>query len=187
MIQIRELKKIYDSRLIWQNVNISLQEDRIYCLMGPSGQGKTTLLRCLAGLEQPDSGSIEGLEGRKVSMVFQEDRILPEANAVENLRLVGIAHPETYLSEILPSACLHQPVCELSGGMKRRVSVARAMAAESDLILMDEPFTGLDEKTRDQVIDFIKKYRGGRLLVVTTHSEADAGKLGGERLRLPER
>lgn len=184
MIQIRDLKKIYDSRLVWQNVNFSLQEDRIYCLMGPSGQGKTTLLRCLAGLEQPDGGKIEGLEARKVSMVFQEDRLLPEANAVDNLRLVGIACPEIYLSEILPAECLHQPVCELSGGMKRRVAVARAMAAPSDLILMDEPFTGLDEKTRDQVIDFIKKYRGGRLLVITTHREADAGKLDGECLLL---
>ena len=79
---------------------------------------------------------------------------------------------------------LYRPVSGLSGGMKRRVAVARALAAPSDLLLMDEPFSGLDDDTRNRVIQVILRYRNGRTLLIVTHQEEDAAKLGGSILRL---
>lgn len=108
---------------------------------------------------------------------FKEiDRFKETEGAKEIEEINGI------LTEILPKEALSQKVGEYSGGMKRRVAIARAMLTESDVILMDEPLTGLDEGTRDQVIEFILKYRGGRTLVFSTHQEKEAELLGGEKI-----
>lgn len=93
MIRIENGKKSYDGRVIWENLNLTFSESGIYCLMGPSGQGKTTLLRCLAGLETLDGGTIHGLSDARISMVFQEDRLIPELTAAANLKLVGVKEP----------------------------------------------------------------------------------------------
>ena len=110
-------------------------------------------------------------------MVFQEDRLIPELTAAANLKLVGVKEPLPWLREILPEECLAQPVSTFSGGMKRRAAVARAMAVPSAILLMDEPFTGLDERTRDEVISYILRYRGDRMLLLTTHEPEDVEKL----------
>ena len=91
---------------------------------------------------------------------------------------------ERLLKELLEEDALYRPVSGLSGGMKRRVAVARALAAPSDLLLMDEPFSGLDDNTRNRVIQVILRYRNGRTLLIVTHQEEDAAKLGGSILRL---
>lgn len=184
MIRIENGKKSYDGRVIWENLNLTFSESGIYCLMGPSGQGKTTLLRCLAGLETLDGGAIHGLSDARISMVFQEDRLIPELTAAANLKLVGVKEPLPWLREILPEECLAQPVSTFSGGMKRRAAVARAMAVPSAILLMDEPFTGLDERTRDEVISYILRYRGDRMLLLTTHEPEDVEKLGAECVRM---
>ena len=184
MIRIENGKKSYDGRVIWENLNLTFSESGIYCLMGPSGQGKTTLLRCLAGLETLDGGTIHGLSDARISMVFQEDRLIPELTAAANLKLVGVKEPLPWLREILPEECLAQPVSTFSGGMKRRAAVARAMAVPSAILLMDEPFTGLDEKTKEQVISFVLRHRNGRLLIAATHQEEEARALGAGILRI---
>ena len=117
--------------------------------MGESGVGKTTLLRLLMGLEKADSGIITGFD--KVSAVFQENRLIEHLNAVENTALVikdrnaGKCAYEQLL-QLLPKEALLKPVREYSGGMKRRVALVRAMAADSEIVLLDEPFTGLDSQ-----------------------------------------
>ncbi len=184
MIELTDIQKSYDGQFVLNHLNLSFQRDRIYCLMGPSGRGKTTLLRLLAGLEKPDSGKITGISNCRVSMVFQEDRLFPEMSAVRNLQLVGIEHPQELLQEILPADALSQPVTEFSGGMKRRVAVARAIGVKSDVLFMDEPFNGLDESTKELVIRFIQRHRQNRLLIISTHNESDARKLGAEIVRL---
>ena len=112
----------------------------------------------LLGLEQPDAGEILGMEGRRKSAVFQEDRLCENASAVSNIRLVNPAlskgEAEAMLRELGLGDSLGQPVRTLSGGMKRRVAILRALAAEYDVLFCDEPFKGLDQATKAQVLDY---------------------------------
>ena len=157
--------------------------------MGRSGGGKTTLLHMLLGLRDYQKGIISKPEGR-MSAVFQEDRLCPEENAVTN---VGMVCSRTVtdkkicdmLAEILPEEELGKKVGEFSGGMKRRVAIVRALLADGEWIVMDEPFTGLDEKTKEKLIKFILKYRKNRTLLVATHQESDVTALGAELIKLP--
>ena len=159
--------------------------------MAPSGSGKTTLFRVLLGLEHADSGEIRGISPGRISMMFQEDRLCETLTPVENVALVLPAETRradvaALLAEILPTDCLWQPAMELSGGMRRRVSLARAVAFSSDLIVLDEPFTGLDQATKEKVIAFVLRHRAGRTLLVATHGEDDARLLGAERVNLAD-
>lgn len=193
-VKIKNIKKSFGSREILNGIDITLEDDSIYCLMGPSGIGKTTLLRIMMGLEKPDSGAIEGLEENDISVMFQEDRLLEWMDAVDNVALVrkeeknknARKKTEEDLKLILPEECLHQPVAQLSGGMKRRVALARAMNFPSKLIILDEPFTGLDRQTKMEVIEYILKMRGKRILLAATHGADDAELLGAEIIRMEE-
>ena len=143
--------------------------------MGPSGCGKTTLLRILLGLETADAGTITGLEGRRMSAVFQEDRLCENVSAVSNLRLVNPAlsrrAAEAALTELGLGEALSQPVREFSGGMKRRVAILRALLAEFDLLLADEPFKGLDEETKRQTMAYFAEHTRGKTVILVTHEE----------------
>lgn len=190
-IKIRGLNKSFGAQQVLKNVNVQLDERGIYCLMGPSGMGKTTLLRILLGLEQADAGAVEGIRPGEISAMFQEDRLLPVLSPVDNVALVcsrkvGKAAIRKNLLAILPEACMEQPVAELSGGMKRRVALARAVHYPSKLLLLDEPFTGLDQGTKKEVISYLLKMRGDRILLAATHGEEDAALLNGQKLMLGE-
>lgn len=181
--------KAYHGKQVLENFSMQLEDGGVYCLMGPSGVGKTTLLRILMGLETPDAGSVSGTEGKRISAVFQENRLFEFADAVKNIKLAsgraGLwSSPECVLEGLLEKEAWHQPVRELSGGMQRRVAVARALAVRSGLLLMDEPFTGLDEATKKNVIQKILDCREGRTLLVVTHQEEDAALLGAGIIRM---
>ena len=138
MIEIRHLDKSFGEKQIFRDFSCSFPEGETTCIMGPSGCGKTTLLNLLLGLEQPDSGSVSGMAGKKRSMVFQENRLVEGMGPVPNLRLVNPAVTRKEAEEMLRalglSDSLHQPVRTLSGGMRRRVSILRALAAEYDIL-----------------------------------------------------
>lgn len=191
-VEIKNLCKSFGEKKVLDNLNMRLEDGGIYCLMGSSGMGKTTLLRIIMNLETKDSGSITGFDPEKeISAMFQEDRILPFLNAVMNVNMMYEKKRPTKeiredLEQILPKKCLNQPVCELSGGMKRRVSLARTMHFQGKMIILDEPFTGLDSDTRQKVIQYILKNRRGRILLVATHGEDDAAMLGAQTIRLEE-
>ena len=141
------------------------------------------------GLETADSGTIEGLEGRSFSAVFQEDRLLEGYTALQNIRFVtGRRYPAHELTAIikrlLPEDSLKKPVSEFSGGMKRRVAILRAILAPTDIILMDEPFTGLDADTKQLTIDLVKELCAGKLLIIATHAEDNAELLGAKIIHL---
>lgn len=177
-IIIENLCKSYGSNKVLRDVNIKLEDGKIYCLMGMSGMGKTTLLRILMGHESYDSGSIKGIDTSLISTMFQEDRLIPTLSAVENVAIVSSGRAKKKdirknLSLILPEECLDNPVTSLSGGMKRRVALARAMAYSSELIILDEPFTGLDKDTRLAIIDYILKMREKRIMLIATHQPTD--------------
>lgn len=178
-IIIRNLSKGYAGRTLFRALSLDFKRGGVYCIMGVSGVGKTTLFRMMAGLEQPDAGTVSGVG--KVSAVFQEDRLIETLSAADNVRLVQKRADERgvmqALAELLPDDCLIQPVRELSGGMRRRAALGRAMLAKSDTILLDEPFSGLDTASKNRAVCFIRKHRAGRTLVLITHDRTDAAAL----------
>ena len=182
------LTKGYGAQTVLEDLTLTFQPGGAYCLMAPSGGGKTTLFRLFAGLEMPDSGRVLGFPACRMSMVFQEDRLFEHLSPVTNAALVqpkpDRAAIARALEEILPRDCLTQPVRELSGGMKRRAAIARAVLCPSEVLLLDEPFTGLDEETRLRTIRFVRDRRGDRLLLLTTHRPEEAELLGAETIRL---
>lgn len=187
-IIIRGLRKRYGDREVLRDFSMTLPEGRVTCLMAPSGAGKTTLLRLLAGLEAPDAGTVTGLDGLRLGVVFQEDRLLNWLDAVENIRLTA---PEQNREEILKELrrfglgdIAGQPVAELSGGMRRRVALLRALLAPADILFLDEPFNGLDEATRAAVAHATLERIGGRTTLLITHDPDEAALLKAETLRL---
>lgn len=188
-MRIVNLTKSYENRMVLDRVNLELEEGGIYGLMGASGRGKTTLLHILMGLVQAEEGTVEGIQEKRFSAVFQENRLCEFLTAGENVAVVQrrprpVEEINQILEEILPRETLSQPVREFSGGMKRRAAIARALLAESEILVMDEPFTGLDENTKGQVLEFLLKYRKGRTLIFATHQEEELELLGAEKILL---
>lgn len=188
-ILIEHLSKSYGEQKVLSDLNLTFPEGTISCLTAPSGAGKTTLFRILMGLEKADSGRVLGLENQRIGAVFQEDRLLEAYSAIQNLRFVtGSRYKNEELmhtaERLLPAGSLQKPVRTFSGGMKRRAAILRALLAPSDVILMDEPFTGLDEGTKGRAIEIIKEFSGDKILIIVTHGPEDAGLLGARIVRL---
>lgn len=175
MITIRDLTVRFGDKTVYEGRSFSLPDTGVVLLMGESGCGKTTLLRILAGLLKPHSGKITGISHRKVSVAFQEPRLLGWRTARENLLLVT---DERNADELLRSLELTEAADQradtLSGGQQQRISIARAFAHSRDVVLLDEPFSGLDEANRSRVRALIKT---AALAVVVTHDETDAAFL----------
>ena len=175
----------YDKTPVLSDVTWRLPTNGVVCLWGASGCGKTTALRLLAGLEKPQAGKVIG--AHRVSMVFQEDRLLPWRTALENVTVIGAA--ETTARELLTALGLTETEmgeypAHLSGGQQRRVALARALAAESDLLLLDEPFNGLDEGTWQDVVRLIRRVAERRPVVLVTHIPEQVQALGAAVVRL---
>ena len=190
-IKITGLEKSFGENHVLRDLNVELKDGGIYCLMGPSGMGKTTLLRILLGLERADAGTITGIDPDRTTAMFQEDRLCPVLTPVENVALICKKKADRRavrksLERILPATCMDQPASELSGGMKRRVALARALYEPGKLVILDEPFTGLDRETKQEVIDYLLEQQNGRILLVATHGEVDAALLGAEIIRLEQ-
>ena len=190
-VRLSHVCKSYGANHVLRDVTLTLDAGSVTCLMAPSGSGKTTLFRVLLGLEPIDSGSVEGLAAGEVSMMFQEDRLCETLTPVENVALVLPSSArrddvQRELERILPPDCMDRPALQLSGGMRRRVSLARALAYPSRAIVLDEPFTGLDSATKRAVIDFVLDMREGRTLLVATHNKEDLELLGARALLLDE-
>ena len=168
-IVLENVRKSYNGQIVLDNFNATYLPGETCYLTGPSGSGKTTLLRILAGLTEADSGSVQSL-GR-CCMVFQEDRLCEDYSAVKNVEMVpGNAEKAVEaLTKLLPSESLQKPCRELSGGMKRRVALVRAMEADSEVVLLDEPFTGMDAETRKGAEEYIKERQKGRTIIIATH------------------
>lgn len=178
----------YESQPVLRDLSLTLPVGRITCLMGPSGCGKTTLFRLLCGSIAPLSGTITGIPDR-ISAVFQEDRLCEDFSALSNLRFAVGSRPEkSELVALLDSLGLEgaspAPVRTFSGGMKRRVAIARALAAEGDLLLLDEPFKGLDEESRAAAAEILLARTAGKTVFVITHDPAEAELLSAPVLEM---
>lgn len=184
-IRMNGVSFAYGDTPVLQNLSWELPDSGVVCLWGPSGCGKTTLLRLLAGLEKPLTGSVEGVGC--VSMVFQEDRLLPWFTALENVTVTGADEVEAR-KQLLALGLTDEETDtlprNLSGGQQRRVALARALAADSDLLLLDEPFNGLDEGTWQNVVPLVTAYAETRPVVLVTHIREQAEALNAQMVPL---
>ncbi len=170
---------------IFNNVSIRAQRGEVVSIVGPSGCGKTTLLRILAGLDTPTSGSLQWSQSLRKAFVFQDALLLPWLNALENIRLPlklsrSLNEKSNLANELLSSVGLshagHLYPHQLSGGMRMRVSLARAFVTEPEILFMDEPFAALDEITRHRLNEDLRTWVEARHLTVffVTHSSSEA-------------
>lgn len=190
VIELRDISKAYGANVVFDKFNCQIEERAVTCIMGPSGQGKTTLLRIMTGLEQPDSGHISGMSDQRKSVVFQEDRLCENLSAVANIRLVCRKPLETNsvveaMSVLgITSDYVRQTVRSMSGGQRRRVAILRALMAEYDVLLMDEPFKGLDMETKERVMHYTKEQSRGKTIIFVTHDETECAVMGGTILKI---
>ncbi len=185
-IRLEHIDKNYKDKIVLKDFSATFPEGSVTCIMGPSGCGKTTVLRLILGLEKQSAGSISGVPSR-TSVVFQEDRLCEDFSAFTNILMcVDSKMDTTGIMEDLEAVGLKEsamlPVRELSGGMKRRVAIVRAMCAPGDLIVMDEPLSGLDEENKRNVIAYIKDKSIGKTMLIVTHDKAEAEIFDGELL-----
>lgn len=194
-LAIRSLSKTYDSHPILSDLSFTTQMGTPVVVMAPSGTGKTTLLRMIAGLEAPDTGSITMEDDPRwqprVSMVFQDDRLANQASALANVRLPLERDSSAWeeapklLEQLGLSERLHAPVGTCSGGERRRIALARALLAPHDILLLDEPFAGLDTEAHEHTAALIRAREERRIVIVASHDAYDAQLLGARIMRLP--
>ena len=185
-MNVVHLTKRFGANTVLEDVTMDFPAGSVTCIMGSSGRGKTTLLRCIAGLETPEDGRVEDVPS-PMAMVFQEDRLCDGLNAEGNVRLVtgGAMTSEeirAHLTELGLGGCLAQPVSELSGGQRRRVAIARAVCAGPKLLLLDEPFKGLDGDARRAAAEYIRRHAPNALVLCVTHDRGDAAALRAGRV-----
>ena len=187
---------------VLKKINYNFKKGKIYSLMGPSGSGKSTLLNLLSLIDRPSSGflSFENkkidfndstqndlLRANKIGIIYQQDNLLPDFTSLENIYLAGLAAGQNKASSILKAKALlkkvglinrlnHYP-SELSGGEKQRVSIARAVINEPEIILADEPTGSLDHETAKEIFDILKEQLNkDRIVIFATHNRFFANK-----------
>ena len=180
MIELKNVSKSFDGNKVLDSFSAVFDKGK-YLLKGPSGIGKTTCIMLILGLMKPDEGEVAVPAETGFAVCFQENRLFGKESVLTNVTAVNEnvseADAESAILELLPSDSLSKKADELSGGMKRRLAVIRAMLHDSDVVILDEPFTGLDDEARSKTISFIDRHLNGRLLIITSHDERGLGDL----------
>lgn len=172
-LQAEDITKAYDNLVVLNTVNFSVKSGEVVAVRGVSGAGKTTLLMILSGLMKPDKGRVKSEGG--VNFLFQEDRLLNWLTVKENILFANRGADTDALLELVNlSGCEDMYPEELSGGMKRRLAIARTLAGEASSVLLDEPFTGLDEELRVQVSRKVFDKLSDKAVVLVTHDSGEA-------------
>lgn len=194
-VTVEHLAKTFETKSVLDDVNLIFEAGKVTAIMGPSGQGKTTLARIIAGLENADSGKIligpldegDGPRACRTAFLFQEDRLLPWLNIYDNIAIGGgdMERIKELAEQLEIGTELWKLPAELSGGQRHRAALARTFAADSPLMILDEPFRGLDAALKDRIID--RLWQGGtvaRTVILITHSAEDAERLADKILEL---
>ena len=172
MIRFENVTKSFDQKII-ENLSFEIRSGERFLVYGKSGIGKTTLLNLLLGLEKVDSGNIYR-DFSKASVIFQENRLIEEISAFDNLKIVK--NNPKLIEEILGNLNIDQiynPVYKFSGGMKRRVAIARAIIFDGEILVMDEPFTGIDDDNKNTIINLIKERFASKTIILVSHDKED--------------
>ena len=179
-ITLTRVSKAFDGKQVLHNFSCTLPGQGVVAVMGKSGSGKSTLINLLLSLIKPDMGAVSVPDSLRFSAVFQDDRLMEHLSAYDNLRLT-VPRKKSDLSNALRMLGLNPseraPVRTYSGGMKRRVSLARGILFPADVLLLDEPFRGLDAETREHAMELLKREWRDRLIVLVTHDAEEARKL----------
>lgn len=178
-MKVDTLSKSFGEKKLFTSLSFEVKRGEIIAITGESGSGKTTLFRIISGLDRDFSGKVE--ETGKISYDFQEPRLLPWYTALKN---ASVAESETgkgekILRELGLSDSLNKKPSELSGGMQKRVALARSLAAQFDTLLLDEPFEGLDGAAAKNAMEVIRRYTKNGSVLLITHDIALAGELDG--------
>lgn len=182
MIELNNVTLTYDKQTILSGQNLTIAQGSRIALMGPSGCGKTSLLRLIAGLIKPDAGTIS-IRTDRISYLFQEPRLFPWLTAKKNVHTVlsgkkdGKIAAAKWLEAVGLSDAADKYPAELSGGMQQRVSLARALAYNGEIILLDEPLKGLDTDTKAEMVRLIQTHTAGKTLLLATHDPEEARTL----------
>lgn len=184
-IILSDVSKTFGEKRVLSGVSLRFDSGGSYCIKGPSGQGKTTLLKVIMGLIIPDAGSVDCM-GHAFAPVFQEDRLCENLSAGANIRMV-LREPrdvEGMLNRLGLPGTMKTPVKELSGGMRRRVCIARALLSGRDTLIFDEPLSGLDAAAAENVMDVILAEKVERTLLWVSHDEDHAAYMKSEIVTL---
>jgi len=203
MIELQNVRMAYGDKLVLDSLSLSFPERGMFAVLGPSGRGKTTLLRLIAGLETPQAGSVHVPRDLRIAFCFQEDRLLPFKTVLENVLLAAsfsfqpkvskersesplagrwgrapspeqIGAAKYWIEKVGLSGEENAYPASLSGGMKRRAALARALAFDAPVLLLDEPFRALDDATHARMLSLVREAAKDRLLILVTHDEEDA-------------
>ena len=180
MIRLDNVTLAYGEQTVLQDCNLCVQAGERVALMGPSGCGKTSLLNAVAGVLFLPGVTVQGT----VSYVFQESALFPWLTAAENVNVVlgdnagTLSQAKDWLAQVGLEDCADKYPHQLSGGQKRRVAILRALAYGGDVLLLDEPFQGLDESAQQRMAELITRTWGGRTLLLATHDVREAELLG---------
>ncbi len=185
MIEIENLSFAYDEKQIINGFSACFEKGERVCIKGESGKGKTTFLRLICGLEKPQNGRIDLFEVEKIGMVFQSDVLLPWKTAFENVKAVSdMETAEKWLGAFSLGDSMNKYPFELSGGMCRRVALARAVAFEPDVLILDEAFKGLDLALKTDIMGLIREHFSDRIVIFTSHDEAEVESFASRTVEL---
>ncbi|MBE6932706.1 MAG: ABC transporter ATP-binding protein [Ruminococcaceae bacterium] len=182
MVELHEIAVRFGDKTVLDRLSFHVPRGSHIAIMGPSGVGKSTLLYVIAGLRKPDSGQCR-VNTRRCAMLFQQPRLLPWLTSAENVNCVlsdtkaTLPKAEEWLRRLGMEADAGKYPAELSGGMQQRVALARALAFEGELILLDEPFQGLDEATKAGATALCRRELADRTTILVTHDRAEARAL----------
>jgi NitT/TauT family transport system ATP-binding protein len=196
-IILNNICKQYGDQIVLDHFSFTFEDDKSYCIMAPSGFGKTTLLHILMGLVEADSGTISGLDDYVIAPVFQENRLCENLSVATNIKMVcrekcSSSELSELLNQFLLPGSMKKTVRTLSGGMKRRVALARALVrihanahnSQKNLFLLDEPFKGLDLSTKEAVMQIVKHSFKGKTAIWVSHDPDEAEFIGSEIVKL---